>query len=199
MKNQIKKWKSKSLFSKIGDIFFVVLVVLLLIPVSRTVILAGVNNLKARVIAPKTEKKIIATLSDADYNWQLLDIDGNPVNFSEFKGKVIFVNFWATWCGPCVGEMPELQDFYNNFKNNKDVVFILASNDNLDVIKNFMNKKQYSFPVYSIKSTPPNTMSHSTIPTSYLIDKKGNIVLHQKGVANWGGNKMKDLVNQFLE
>ncbi|MBN2893540.1 MAG: TlpA family protein disulfide reductase [Bacteroidales bacterium] len=196
---QLEKWKKKSLFSKISDIFFVVFIVALIIPGSRTAIMAGVNNVKAKIIPPKTNEQVISQLSEADFNWQLSDIEGNTVSLSDFKGKVIFINFWATWCGPCIGEMPEIQTFYDKFKDNKDVVFILATTDDLTTVQNFISKKEFTFPVYSIRSKEPNSMNHNSIPTSFLINKDGGIVLHQKGVANWGGEKMEEMVNELLK
>jgi len=199
MKKQIEKWKKKSLFSKISDIFFVVFVIAMLIPSSRMAIMTGINSVKAKVIPPKTNEQVIAQFSDADYNWQLVDIDGNIVSLSDFKDKVIFVNFWATWCGPCVGEMPEIQTFYDKFKDNANVVFILATTDDLVTISSFIDNKDYTFPVYSIKSQVPSAMNHNSIPSSFLINKNGGIVLHQRGVANWGGNKMEEIVNDLLK
>lgn len=196
---QLEKWKKKSLFGKISDIFFILFLVALVIPGSRTAIMAGVNNIKAKIIPPKSTEQVIAQLSDDDFNWQLADFDGNIVSLYDFKDKVIFVNFWATWCGPCVGEMPEIQKFYDKFKDNDDVVFILASSDDLSTMQNFIKNKDYTFPVYSIKSQPPSAMNHNSIPTSFMINKTGGIVLHQRGVANWGGSKMEEMVNNLLK
>ncbi|MBN2894011.1 MAG: TlpA family protein disulfide reductase [Bacteroidales bacterium] len=196
---QLDKWKKKSLFGKISDIIFIIFLILLIIPGSRTAIMAGVNNIKAKIIPPKTNEQVIPQLSDADFNWQLSDIEGNTVSLSDFKGKVIFINFWATWCGPCIGEMPEIQAFYNKFKDNNDVVFILATTDDLTTVQNFISNKEFTFPVYSIQSQIPNVMNHNSIPTSFLINKNGGIVLQQKGVANWGGEKMEKIVNKLLK
>lgn len=196
---QLEKWKKKSLFGKISDIFFILFLIALVIPGSRTAIMAGVNNLKAKIIPPKTNEQVISQLSDDDYNWQLLDIKGNTVNLSDFKGKVIFINFWATWCGPCIGEMPEIQKFYDKFKDNNNVVFIIATTDDLITVQNFIKNKEFTFPVYSIQSQIPSEMNHNSIPTSFLINQNGGIVLHQKGVANWSGNKMEEMVDKLIK
>ncbi len=199
MKNYIEKWKKKSLFSKITDGFFIIFIVAMLVPTSRTAIMTFVNGIKSKVIQPRVKNEIKVSLASAEYEWQLIDIDGNIVNMSEFKDKVIFINFWATWCGPCIGEMPEIQKFYDKFKDNKDVVFIIASTDDLNTMKNFMNKKDYTFPVYSIQSKIPDKLEHRSIPNSFLIDKSGGIVVHTAGAANWGGNKMEKTVNNLLK
>ncbi len=199
MSKQFDKWKKKSLFSKISDIFFIVFLVALIIPSSRTEVMAGINFLKAKVIPPKVNEEIIAQLSDTDFSWQLIDTENNTVLLSDFKGKVIYINFWATWCGPCIGEMPEIQTFYDKFKDNENVAFIVASTEDLDVIQKFIADKGYTFPVYSIKSQVPTVMEYNTIPTSFLINKDGGIVLHHTGVAKWGGEKMERTVNSLLK
>ena len=199
MGKQLDKWKKKSIFSKISDIFFIVFLVALVIPSSRTKVMAGINYLKAKVISPKVNEQVIAQLSDADFSWQLIDNKNNTVNLSDFKGKIIYINFWATWCGPCIGEMPEIQTFYNKFKDNKDVVFIIASSENLDVIQKFIADEGYTFPVFSIQSQVPAIMEYNTIPTSFLINKTGGIVLHHTGVAKWGGEKMEKTIKNLLK
>lgn len=199
MKKQIEKWKQKSMLGKISDLLFLALIVAMIIPQSRKAIMAGVNNVKAKIIPPSVKEEPIATLGEADYSWQLVDIEGNNHSLAEFKGKVIFINFWATWCGPCVGEMPEIQKFYDKFKNNNNVVFILASQDDLQTMKNFMQKKDYNFPVYTVASQTPENLASRSIPTSFLINKNGEIVMRTVGVANWGGKKMENLVKDLLK
>lgn len=199
MMKQFDKWKKKSLFSKLVDIFLVLFVVAMLIPASRTIILTGVNNLKSKIIPPKSAKKAEIFLSTSDYNWQLVDMQGNIVHLFDFKEKVIFINFWATWCGPCIGEMPELQSFYEKYKNNDKIAFIFASSDDLQTIQAFMRKKQYTFPVYRINMQLPPTLDHSSIPTSFVINKFGGIVIRQRGVANWNSNKMDNTIEKLLE
>jgi len=198
MKKQIEKWKQKSLFSKITDGLFILFIVAMLIPASRTRVLTYVNRVKSKIIQPRVKDEIKVSLSAAEYDWQLADIDGNVVNMSEFKDKVIFINFWATWCGPCIGEMPEIQKFYDKFKNNNDVVFIIASTDDLATMKDFMSKKDYTFPVYSIQSEVPAKLEHKSIPNSFLIDKNGGVAVHTVGAANWGGSKIERTVNELI-
>lgn len=198
MNKYIQKWKKKSFFSKFSDIFFVIFLIAMLIPGPRKGIMAFVNNLKSKVIQPKVNTSNVNNLSEADFAWQLSDVEGNTVTLSDFKGKVIFINFWATWCGPCIGEMPEIQKFYDKFKDNDEVEFLIVTNENIDVIKNFIANKGYTFPVYSARGEVPKKLFTQTIPTSFLISKDGGIVLHKKGVANWGGEKMEESVNQLL-
>ena len=190
------KWKKKSLASKISDIVFIAFIIALLIPGPRTKILAVVNNLKAKVIQPSQQANA-GSLSENDYLWQLYDINGNPHALAEYKGKVIFINFWATWCGPCLGEMPEIQKFYDIYKNNPNVQFLIISNQPSNEISAFIKKTNYTFPVFQASGTPA-ILATNTIPTSYLIDKNGKIIFKKTGVANWSGKKMQKIINELL-
>lgn len=199
MKKQIDKWKKKSLFSKFTDVLFIVFIVALIIPGPRTAIMTGVNSVKSKIIQPKVDNNSTEQLNSNEYNWQLADINGKHINFSEFEGKVVFVNFWATWCGPCLGEMPEIQKLYDKFKDNENVVFVLVTNENTETIAQFIDKKKYTFPVYSALSNPPNKFATKSIPTTFLIDKRGNILINKKGVANWSSQKTVDIINNALK
>ena len=196
----IKKWKRKSLWSKIYDFIFIAFIVALLIPNSRIEIMAFVNRVKSMIIEPKVETSENAlTVSASGYNWQLADINGNEVNLSEYKDKVLFVNIWATWCPPCVGEMPAIEGLYKKFKDNNKIKFLLISNEKKSVIKSFIERHKYSFPVYSSLSKTPKEFSSQSIPTTFLISKNGKIIIHKTGVSNWNGNKMLEIVNKLIE
>ena len=198
MNKHVEKWKKKSLFSKITDILIIVLVIALLTPGGRLAIGGFVNRIKAMIINPDTSGKNIAVLSENDYNWQLVDLQNNKVNFYDFKGKVVFVNFWATWCPPCVGEMPEIQELYDNFKNNDNVKLLLVTNEPIEKVKAFIADRGYTFPVYLNKMRKPSVFQTSSIPTSFLISKKGEIKIKETGAANWGGDKMKSFVEKLI-
>ncbi len=190
------KWKKKSFLSKISDVIFILFIVALLIPGPRTQIMAFVNNLKAKVIQP-TQQDNAGTLTANDYLWQLYDINGNPHTLAEYKGKVIFINFWATWCGPCLGDMPDIQKFYDIYKNNPNVQFLIISNQPSTEITNFIKKTNYTFPIFQAAGSP-TILATNTIPTSYLIDKNGKIIFKKIGVANWSGKKMQKIINELL-
>lgn len=201
MANYFEKWKKKKFFEKITDILFILLIVAFLIPGPRKSILTAVNRLKAMVIQPKLKQNKLGKLSYSDFqNWYLKDSKGQMHSFSEYKGKVIFINFWATWCGPCMGEMPEIQKFYNKFKNNPQVQFLIVTTDDMPAIKKFLNKhKNYNFPVFQMQSQEPDLLMSNSIPTSFLIDKEGNIVMKTKSAANWSGKKMENFVKQLIK
>jgi thiol-disulfide isomerase/thioredoxin len=189
-------WNSKSLWTKISDIIFVVFIVALLFPQGRLAIGGGVNRVKALFMQPSIEKQRIE-LED-NLSWDFLDINGKKINLTDYAGKVKFINLWATWCPPCIGEMPEIQGLYNQYKDNKEVVFLMVSDENISKISTFISKKKYTFPVFqSISDTPVGFRSNS-IPTTFILSKDNKIVSKTVGSANWSGKKTVNLINELI-
>jgi thiol-disulfide isomerase/thioredoxin len=197
--NIIQKWKSKSFWSKFSDIVFILFLLMMLLPVPRKYIMASVNRLKAMVIQPKLSKRILGTLENQDYEWEIMSMDGKIYHLSDFRGKIVFVNFWATWCGPCLGELPEIEKLYDNFKGIDSFKVLLVSTEKISVIKDFLKRKGYDFPVYKAMSNIPRALYSNSIPASFLIDKRGNIVMREIGATHWGGEKMRQEVEKMLK
>jgi thiol-disulfide isomerase/thioredoxin len=76
-----------------------------------------------------------------DYGWTLRRLNGTEVTFSQFKGKVVFLNFWATWCPPCTVELPNIQRLHESLKT-KDVVFVVSSYEDENVVRDFISSKR---------------------------------------------------------
>jgi peroxiredoxin len=190
-------WKNKSTWNKVSDLVFIVFIIAMLIPEGRMAIGGFVNRIKARVMNPAVQENGIS-LSDQDYYWPMTDLEGNAVNLNDYKGKVVFLNLWATWCPPCVGEMPEIQKLYDTFKSNPDIAFLLVSNEDNEKIRGFVDKRDYTFPVYSSRSPSPEPFSTRSIPTTFVISKKGEIKIRETGAYNWGGSKMVGIIQDLL-
>jgi len=131
-----------------------------------------------------------------NYDWQLVDAKGNTFNFESVKGKVVLVNFWATWCPPCVAEMPSLQRLYDDY--NDKVVFMFVAQDKVEKVSAFIAKKEYTLPVYYSKTEAPSVLTSKTIPTTYVINKAGKIVIAETGVADWNSEKTRKMLDQLL-
>ncbi|UII30570.1 TlpA family protein disulfide reductase [Fulvivirga ulvae] len=132
----------------------------------------------------------------ADFNFTLQALDGQTVKFEDFKGKVIFLNVWATWCAPCIAEMPGIQDLYNKI-DNKDIVFVMLSmDDSIEKPKRFIAKKEYTFPVYLPASRVPDVFRSPSIPTTYVISKDGKIVAKKVGMANYDTKSFRKFLNK---
>lgn len=130
------------------------------------------------------------------YQWQLTSLEGEKVSLVSSKEKVVLINFWATWCPPCVAEMPSLQELYNDYGDAVDFYFV--SMEDPEKITRFMNKKDYDFPVFIPIQEVPNAIKSNSLPTTYVISKTGNIVIDKSGVADWNSKKVREVLDQLL-
>ncbi|HVT14480.1 MAG TPA: TlpA disulfide reductase family protein [Fimbriimonadaceae bacterium] len=118
--------------------------------------------------------KLEEVRSNADFT--LTDIDGKTWTRSALKGKVVLVNFWATWCPPCRKEMPDLQTLYNQYKD-KGLVILAVSDESASTVKAFIAKNKYSYPILLDPGRKVNTLyGIEGIPNSYIYDRSGKLV-----------------------
>jgi thiol-disulfide isomerase/thioredoxin len=132
-----------------------------------------------------------------EYNWTLKASDGKIINLKEYEGNVIFINFWATWCGPCVEEMPDLQKLYTAY--NDKVAFLFIARDKQNRVAAFITKKGYDIPVYFESGLTPKLFYHTSIPATYIISKNGVIEMAKTGSHNWNSNSIRELLDTLLK
>ena len=134
----------------------------------------------------------------ASYNFKLTDTYGQEIAFDDFKGKTVFLNFWATWCPPCVAEMPDINELYNDLKDDQNIVFVMISFDkDFEKAKSFVDKKEFDLPIYQLNSNLPKVYESSSIPTTYVISPEGRIVVSKKGMAKYNTKKFKDFLTNL--
>lgn len=180
---------------KISNIVFIVIIALLIIPQTRkpiqVFISKGLGSFSPSVIDESKREQVL------DYKWDLNNITtSESVNFSQSEGKVVLINFWATWCPPCVAEMPSLHDLYADYGGKVDFYFV--SNEKTETINAFLKKHNYNFEVHNPVSTYPGDFDVSSIPRTFLIDKQGYIVMDKTGAANWNSEKVRKTINELL-
>jgi thiol-disulfide isomerase/thioredoxin len=132
----------------------------------------------------------------SDYNWQLVGQDGQMFDLNNAKGKVILINFWATWCPPCIAEMPYLDGLYRDYKDK--VVFLFVSNEDASTTQAFLNKKGYALTSIKPISYSPKLLETNSLPTTYLIDKKGGIVIKKTGSADWNSQSFRKTLDELV-
>lgn len=121
---------------------------------------------------------------------QVQTIDGRMVDLQQQKGKVVFINFWATWCPPCRAELPSINQLYLELKNNPNIVFLPVDvDDNLPASSAFLRNKGYQFPVYGGRLALPYALYSGNIPTTLVINKKGLVVFNHINRANYSDEK----------
>jgi thiol-disulfide isomerase/thioredoxin len=122
----------------------------------------------------------------ANYEWKLQDLDGKPVPFDSFRGKAVFLNIWATWCGPCVREMPSIARLSSNPRL-KDVAFVCVSvDDSPDPVRQFVDQHKLPMTVLWSNGNVPDVYSgEGAIPATFLIAPDGRIVQTEVGSTDW--------------
>lgn len=128
-----------------------------------------------------------------DYNFKIKTLTGEVIDFNQYRGKVILINMWATWCGPCRVEMPSIQELYNGVDNDK-IKFVMLSMDrdqDLPKIVKYVDKNKFTFPVFQPKGYLPELLQVPNIPTTFIIDKNGNVVSKKIGTTNFNTKKFK--------
>ncbi|OJZ07991.1 TlpA disulfide reductase family protein [Sphingobacterium sp. 40-24] len=126
------------------------------------------------------------------YNLSFRDSKNNILSLNQLKGKVVVINLWATWCPPCLAEMPSLDQLYKDFKGNDAIVILAVDIDgNLSASRKFMAKRKYSLPVYQLNSALPKELSTTSIPTTIILDKAGKLVIKHVGGMNFGSQKFR--------
>ncbi|MCY4780448.1 TlpA disulfide reductase family protein [Sphingobacterium sp. UT-1RO-CII-1] len=118
---------------------------------------------------------------------------GETVKLGDFKGKVVVMNFWATWCPPCIIEMPSLDKLALDLKDNDNITFMAVEVDrNLKKAVDFMAKNKYALPLYTLDGDLPQELESSSIPMTVILDKKGEIVAKHTGMLDFGAGKIKE-------
>ncbi len=199
IKECFQQWKeSRNTRQKAGDIFFWIFLLLMIIPGPRKAIATGVNkvalHMKGPGLVPESKQ---VSLADASWNWTLQKENGPTLALATFKGKPLMINFWATWCPPCVAELPSIQKSWE--KHGDEVTFLLVTNQDPSVVQAFMDKHGYSFPVhYSVNSAPPE-LEHNSIPTTFMLSPEGKIVIQKKGALNWNSKAIDRVYKDLLK
>jgi thiol-disulfide isomerase/thioredoxin len=179
---------------KISDIIFVVFILLLIIPQTRTPIQVAVNKLKVAIWSPSIEDEENQN-EVTPFEYDVVDLQGNSKNISVGKGKVSFISYWATWCPPCIAELPGIQDLYTDY--GEKVNFILLTQEAPEKVQHFITKKGYELPIYFPQMQAPEVLLENSIPTNYVIDGIGNIVIKETGAADWNSKKIRKLLDDL--
>jgi thiol-disulfide isomerase/thioredoxin len=186
---QKTNWNFKHIFS-------VIVIIILVVPYTRKPLQLGVQKIIAQIppsIQPKDERRSIAS-----FNWELMDLNNRIFQLNSSKGKIRIVSFWASWCPPCVAELPSLQKLYNAYKN--EVEFVFISNENPETVEAFLKANHYNFPVYKpLHISEEIYFNPKTIPRTLLINKSDEIIMIEDGASNWFSDKVKETINRLLK
>lgn len=134
-------------------------------------------------------------------DFTLSALDGKKVSLKDFKGKAVFLNFWATWCPPCTIEMPSMESLHKRFKDKGLVVIAVNSEEDEKKVGKFIKKKGYTFLVLLDRDGSVSSDSYRAIgfPTTYLIDRQGMVVGKAEGAREWDSKESFRLIEEILK
>ncbi len=134
-------------------------------------------------------------------NFQLWDLNGKPISLSQYQGRVVLVNFWATWCGPCRVEMPAMEQLYREF-NSKGFEILAISTDQqgVAVTRPFKESLRLSFPIlHDSDYRVGMAYGARTLPITFLVDRQGMIRHRIFGARDWGSQEARQLIQTLLK
>lgn len=150
---------------------------------------------------PLREQKFEGDIKEKAEKLVVEDLNGQEVKIKELlKDKVVFINFWATWCPYCVDEMPSLERLRTQFTGNKEVVFIFASDESAYTLRNFIKRKRLSvnIPIYVLKSRERLSV-YPVIPETYIIAPRSNKIVECIGSAQWDHESVVKLLEKLTK
>jgi len=152
------------------------------------ILLVGITCCKE----PTKEKQIISFPEEKPIvKVKLTDLNDQPIDLEQYKGQTVFVNFWATWCKPCLQEMPSI-DKAQELLHKKGVIFLLASNESPDQINEFKKGHNYNFNY--VRLVNMEELNVEVLPTTYIFNPKGQLVLSETGYRKWDDIKNIEMI-----
>lgn len=156
----------------------------------------------AQIRAHEDPWKGLSVIRLSDYSppdFTLRTLEGGSITLSDLKGKVVLINFWATWCPPCREEMPSLERLYRHYKYDKFTLLAVDIMERPETVKRFVKEYNLSFPILLDENGDVSLKyAANAIPTTYIIDKGGKAVGKAIGPRKWDGDHAKDLIDMLL-
>jgi thiol-disulfide isomerase/thioredoxin len=160
---------------------------------------SNIERLEASLSAPSFPKPSkLALYGQPDWNWSLRTLDGKEVRLSEFKGKVLFITFWATWCYPCVAEIPGIQRLRDSLRN-EPVAFLLITNQPAGLVRWFVTEKHITLPIFVQQGQAPTIFKTMGVPATFILSRDGTIIFRYLGAAKWDADSCKDFMRLLIE
>ncbi|HEX7015704.1 MAG TPA: TlpA disulfide reductase family protein [Cyclobacteriaceae bacterium] len=132
-----------------------------------------------------------------EYSFSVTTPDGKTVDFNTYRGKTVFLNLWATWCGPCRAEMPSIQKLYEQVGNDS-VQFVMLSIDrqeDIQKVRDYVSSRNFTFPVF-IAGDLPEQLQVRIIPSTFVIAPDGTVAYRKTGMADYNTDKFKKFLHK---
>lgn len=127
---------------------------------------------------------------------KLTELNGKSIDLNQFQGKTLFINFWATWCGPCIKEMPSIERAKNKLAES-NIEFLVASNEAVDQIQSFIAKRNLNLHFVQLQNF--EELGIPALPVTYIINSKGELVFSEAGYREWDDDANIELLTKIIE
>jgi len=173
-------------------IIFIVLCILM----AGTLTAVSLESLNEKFVA---QEFAIPNNTLASIDFELDNIDGDQEKLSDYQGKVVFLNFWATWCGPCKMEMPSMQKLYEEFRADGLEIIAVNLGESQKTVAKFLEENNLTFPVLLDETNMVASIYGArSIPTTYIIDRNGDILSMTVGTREWFTEETGALFSEIL-
>lgn len=126
----------------------------------------------------------------ADYDWRVRPLEGEPTRLEAFRGRVLFINLWASWCTPCIREMASIERLRDRLAD-AEVDFLIVAAEGERPVRRFLRRYRYDLPIYLEEEPIPSAFGLRGLPTSWIVDAEGRIVLLRHGEAVWDTDEVE--------
>ncbi|RZK30570.1 MAG: TlpA family protein disulfide reductase [Hymenobacter sp.] len=137
--------------------------------------------------------------TDYPYPLPLYTLEGRPANLRQFRGKVVLVNLWATWCPPCVAEMPGLQALYQKTDTSKVAFVLISLDENPSKARAFLKRKGYTLPVFFPAAPLPAPFDSPSIPATVILTPTGRVADRHSGMADYDTQAFRQALERLAE
>ena len=197
--------EKKKIKNIVSWIVFVVLMGLVLWSPSR--IFIQQQLMKIGFFKPKLEKPVelegaekVSVQDSIDDKASFLNANNVVYDTEQLKGKVLFINFWATWCPPCRAEMPSIQKLYDKFKDNDNIEFLIVEIEgDVEGTEKFLTDQKLKLPIVYPNGEIPSNWLGGAIPTTVILDKSGKIAAKEEGMYDYSTKEVEAFVQNLID
>ena len=199
-KTESKKTKSRNRSLIEWGVFILVAVTLYATGYHTQVIGTAQRGLLATGLITPSYEINEGEMRDAGTEFYFADESFKTQSIAQFRGKTVFLNIWASWCPPCIAEMPSIYSLYSDMKNDTDVAFILVSVDeDFEDAKKFVESRDLDLPIYHYRGKDPDIFDSGVVPTTYVITPSGKLAMKKQGMAKYDSPEFMEFLDKLKQ